>query len=109
MSLGLCRYVEAGQVCIRSNDHAGRHVLAVDTRTADERFLDLTALHPVDPTLIGRIVAHADDALPLGHHFIGVRAHPDDDECTFRADGTDATYCGETEASHYRVAGGEQA
>ena len=28
------------------------------------------------------------------HVFSPVLDHPDDDECTYRADGTDATYCG---------------
>lgn len=28
------------------------------------------------------------------HDFLPVAGHPDDDECTYRADGTDATYCG---------------
>lgn len=30
----------------------------------------------------------------LNHEFLPVNGHPDDDECTHRADGTDATYCG---------------
>jgi hypothetical protein len=31
-----------------------------------------------------------------GHHeFTGVAGHPDDNECTYRSDGTDTTYCGE--------------
>lgn len=34
------------------------------------------------------------------HDFLPVRGHPDDDECTYRDDGTDATYCGEPEARH---------
>lgn len=34
------------------------------------------------------------------HDFLGVAGHPDDDECTYRADGTDATYCGEPRAAH---------
>lgn len=29
------------------------------------------------------------------HDFLPVAGHPDDYECTYRADGTDATYCGE--------------
>ena len=29
------------------------------------------------------------------HAFWGVAGHADDDECTHREDGTDATYCGE--------------
>lgn len=37
---------------------------------------------------------------PTGHEFIGVAGHPDDDECTYRADGTDATYCGARKESH---------
>jgi hypothetical protein len=28
------------------------------------------------------------------HVFSPIIGHADDDECTFRADGTDATYCG---------------
>lgn len=36
----------------------------------------------------------------LNHGFLPVNGHPDDDECTHRADGTDATYCGEPEAAH---------
>lgn len=34
------------------------------------------------------------------HAFVPVRDHDDDDECTFRSDGTDATYCGESELAH---------
>lgn len=43
-----------------------------------------------------------DDDLPplITHDFIGVAEHPDDDECTHREDGTDATYCGATESAH---------
>ncbi|GAA3218004.1 hypothetical protein ACFP63_08770 [Oerskovia jenensis] len=37
---------------------------------------------------------------PAGHEFIGVAGHPDDDECTYRADGTDRTYCGARKESH---------
>lgn len=40
----------------------------------------------------------ADDASE--HDFLPVAGHPDDDECTHRADGTDATYCGRTRAEH---------
>jgi len=36
----------------------------------------------------------------LDHDYIGVAGHPDDDECTHRADGTDATYCGEPDRHH---------
>ena len=35
-----------------------------------------------------------------GHEFVGVNGHPDDDECTYRVDGTDDTYCGRTAAEH---------
>lgn len=35
-----------------------------------------------------------------GHDFLPVKGHPDDDECTYRADGTDATYCGKTRGEH---------
>ena len=31
---------------------------------------------------------------PREHDFLPVAGHPDDDECTHRSDGTDATYCG---------------
>jgi hypothetical protein len=34
------------------------------------------------------------------HPFLPVNGHPDDDECTYREDGTDATYCGEPRAAH---------
>lgn len=34
------------------------------------------------------------------HDFQPVEDHPDDDECTHRADGTDATYCGELREQH---------
>lgn len=36
------------------------------------------------------------------HEFQPVAGHPDDDECTYRADGSDATYCGLPEAAHGR-------
>ena len=34
------------------------------------------------------------------HPFVGVDGHPDDDECTNRAGGTDETYCSRSEADH---------
>ena len=34
------------------------------------------------------------------HEFRPVAGHPDDDECTHRADGTDATYCGQPRDRH---------
>lgn len=37
---------------------------------------------------------------PESHEFQSVAGHPDDDECTHRQDGTDATYCGEPRAAH---------
>lgn len=37
---------------------------------------------------------------PMSHDFLPVAGHPDDDECTDREDGTDATYCGLPEAAH---------
>lgn len=36
----------------------------------------------------------------IHHPFLPVDGHPDDDECTHRDDGTDATYCGMPEAAH---------
>ena len=37
---------------------------------------------------------------PSEHDFLPVKGHPDDDECTYRSDGTDATYCGESRSWH---------
>lgn len=37
---------------------------------------------------------------PDHHDFLPVREHSDDDECTYRSDGTDATYCGLIRARH---------
>lgn len=34
------------------------------------------------------------------HPFRPVQGHWDDDECTYRSDGTDETYCGEPEYMH---------
>jgi len=34
------------------------------------------------------------------HDFLPVAGHPDDDECTYRSDGTDKTYCGSSAADH---------
>ncbi|WP_114589377.1 hypothetical protein [Microbacterium arborescens] len=34
------------------------------------------------------------------HAYLPVAGHPDDPECTHRADGTDATYCGRAEDEH---------
>jgi hypothetical protein len=39
-------------------------------------------------------------SIVLDHDFQPVAGHPDDDECTYRSDGTDATYCGEKRAAH---------
>lgn len=36
------------------------------------------------------------------HDFRPVAGHPDDDECTYRTDGTDETYCGMTREQHRR-------
>lgn len=36
----------------------------------------------------------------IDHDFLPVKGHPDDDECTYRADGTDDTYCGFSRAAH---------
>ena len=38
---------------------------------------------------------------PWEHDFLPVKGHPDDDECTYRSDGTDATYCGRPAAEHH--------
>jgi hypothetical protein len=34
------------------------------------------------------------------HDYLPVAGHPDDDECTYRNDGTDLTYCGEPQSAH---------
>ena len=34
------------------------------------------------------------------HDFLPVMGHPDDDECTYRSDGTDDTYCGLPAEAH---------
>ena len=36
----------------------------------------------------------------IDHDFVPVLGHPDDDECTYRSDGTDDTYCGLPAAVH---------
>lgn len=36
----------------------------------------------------------------MEHDFLPVAGHPDDDECTHRTDGTDATYCGQPRLWH---------
>lgn len=38
----------------------------------------------------------------IDHPFIAVAGHEDDDECTHREDGTDATYCGQ-QAYHHEM------
>lgn len=38
------------------------------------------------------------------HEFVPVAGHPDDNECTYRPDGTDATYCGEPNHLHGDIA-----
>lgn len=43
---------------------------------------------------------HGETGNRPGHDFQPVEGHPDDDECTHRADGTDATYCGEPRDRH---------
>lgn len=35
------------------------------------------------------------------HEYLPVAGHLDDDECTYRSDGTSATYCGCPEDDHY--------
>ncbi len=42
----------------------------------------------------------AENDAPWEHDFLPVAGHPDDDECTYRSDGTDATYCGRPAADH---------
>jgi len=52
----------------------------------------------------GEVVEYADerggdDDRP-DHDFLPVLGHPDDDECTHRPDGADATYCGRARGDH---------
>ena len=35
------------------------------------------------------------------HTFLPVNGHPDDDECAYRPDGTDVTYCGLPQSAHF--------
>lgn len=42
----------------------------------------------------------------VDHDFLPVNGHPDDDECTHRADGTDVTYCGLPREAHEHLPGG---
>ncbi|MGV8912217.1 MAG: hypothetical protein ACOH14_06315 [Rhodoglobus sp.] len=70
------------------------------SQSAEARFLAIAAKYPIDAELLDRARRHNGGYLPLGHLFIGVAGHPDDDECTYRANGTDETYCGEPEANH---------
>ena len=44
----------------------------------------------------------ADEPTPriTDHGFLPVAGHPDDNECTYREDGTDDTYCGQPEQDH---------
>lgn len=44
----------------------------------------------------------AEVARMTDHDFRPVAGHPDDDECTHREDGTDATYCGYSYQQHLR-------
>lgn len=39
-------------------------------------------------------------SLITDHLFVGVEGHEGDDECTYREDGTDDTYCGQWESAH---------
>jgi hypothetical protein len=71
------------------------------TSSGEDRFLATAAQFPIDPDLITRVEQRKGEVLSMGHHFIGVAGHPDDDECTYREDGTDRTYCGRTEGEHY--------
>lgn len=72
-------------LCEWESDHY-KHISADDA--VEDARRHIAEMHP-EPT-----------DLPLGHGFLPVNGHPDDDECTHRSDGTDATYCGEPEAAH---------
>lgn len=62
-------------------------------------FIEAQGMSLVDP--VTRIAwRYLDDREP-GHEFLPVAGHPDDDECTHRADGTDATYCGRPRGEHH--------
>lgn len=44
-----------------------------------------------------------DEQTITDHVYWPVNGHPDDNECTHRADGTDDTYCGEPKEDHEYV------
>ena len=50
---------------------------------------------------VDRLRAALDDRKIITDHFFQpVAGHPDDDECTYRSDGSDETYCGQPESDH---------
>lgn len=49
MSIGLCQHTTVDQMCIRSRDHNGDHILVDKTITGEQRFHQIAAQFPVDP------------------------------------------------------------
>lgn len=63
-------------------------------RLSDNAYIDWDGATPDENTFV--LVVESD------HEFLPVDGAPDDNECTYREDGTDATYCGLTVAEHMR-------
>lgn len=59
------------------------------------------AAYQEQASMSAHIIVNFEDAdREIRHEFLPVAGHPDDDECTYREDGTDATYCGESRDAH---------
>jgi hypothetical protein len=101
-SLASTMRVAAGSIDPGTDEAPVNHGFAVVKRTvwSSEWETVKTVAATGEPTVAPES-APAD--FPLGHEFKPVMGHPDDDECTFRSDGTDLTYCGEPRSSHERI------
>lgn len=63
MTEGLCQHTTASEICIRSRDHAGDHVLATKTLTSEERFHQIASQFPIDAD--GRVSGDPLDGIGL--------------------------------------------
>ncbi|MDR6861954.1 hypothetical protein [Phycicoccus sp. 3266] len=109
------------ELTVGFRDDAGDDDWATGTLDQDESRTIARALAPItDRPLLGkwlRLITDTMAAVPAtaaapaaspaerpnatpDHEFLPVAGHPDDDECTFRSDGTDATYCGRPSDEH---------
>jgi hypothetical protein len=61
--------------------------------------LPIDAMSDLTISRIDRLLTPAPERV-TDHDFLPVAGHPDDDECTYRSDGTDLTYCGEPQSAH---------